>query len=187
MELISNRLILREFSHADFEEVHLYASNIENIKYMIWGPNTEEDTIEFLEECIENSNRKPRTQYDFAVVLKESGKVIGGCGIYLNETLDEGMLGWILNKNYWKQGYMTEAGKELVRFSFEDLKLHRLYSYCDSENYGSFRVMENLGMRREGHIIKSRKFTGYADKYRDEFIYGILEEEWKVNNSNENA
>ena len=174
----TKRLILREFSHADFEDVHAYASNLENIKYMIWGPNSEEDTIEFLDDCISNIDKNPRTQYDFAITLKENGKVIGGCGIYLNNELYEGMLGWVLHKDYWKQGYMTEAGKELLRFAFEDLKLHRLYATCDAENYGSYRVMENLGMRREGHIIKNRKFTGFKDEWHDELFYGILYEEW---------
>ena len=174
----TKRLILREFSHADFEDVHGYASNLENIKYMIWGPNSEEDTIEFLDDCISNIDKNPRTQYDFAITLKENGKVIGGCGIYLNDELYEGMLGWVLHKDYWKQGYMTEVGKELVRFAFEDLKLHRLYATCDAENYGSYRVMENLGMRREGHIIKNRKFTGFKDEWHDELFYGILYEEW---------
>ena len=174
----TKRLILREFSYADFEDVHGYASNLENIKYMICGPNSEEDTIEFLDDCISNIDKNPRTQYDFAITLKENGKVIGGCGIYLNDTLDEAMLGWVLHKNYWKKGYMTEAGKELVRFAFEELKLHRLYATCDAENYGSYRVMENIGMRREGHAIKNRKVVGYKDEYHDVLFYGILKEEW---------
>ncbi|MDU5263498.1 MAG: hypothetical protein E6176_13865 [Clostridium celatum] len=54
---------------------------------MIWGPNSEEDTIEFLDDCISNIDKNPRTQYDFAITLKENGKVIGGCGIYLNDGL----------------------------------------------------------------------------------------------------
>lgn len=178
IKLTTDRLILREFNENDFVAVHAYASDIENIKYMIWGPNSEDDTVEFLVECIENANKNPRKQYDFAVTLKDTGNVIGGCGIYLNDTLDEAMLGWVLHKNYWKKGYMTEAGKELVRFAFEELKLHRLYATCDAENYGSYRVMENIGMRREGHAIKNRKVVGYKDEYHDELFYGILKEEW---------
>ncbi len=104
----TKRLILREFSHVDFKDVHAYSSNLENIKYMIWGPNSEEDTIEFLDDCISNIDEKPRTKYNFAITLKETGKVIGGCSVYLNNELYEGMLGWILHKDYWKQGYMTE-------------------------------------------------------------------------------
>ena len=98
IKLTTDRLILREFNENDFAAVHAYASDIENIKYMIWGPNSEDDTVEFLVECIENANKNPRKQYDFAVTLKDTGNVIGGCGIYLNDTLDEAMLGWVLHK-----------------------------------------------------------------------------------------
>lgn len=70
----TRRLILREFTHADFEDVHAYASNLEYIKYMIWGHNSEEDTIEFLDDCISNIDKNPRTQYDFAITLKENWK-----------------------------------------------------------------------------------------------------------------
>lgn len=179
--LSTERLVLREFNEKDFSAVHAYASDKENIKYMIWGPNTKEDTVEFLIECMENANKNPRRQYDFAVTLKETGRVIGGCGIYLNDKLDEVMLGWILHKNYWKKGYMTEAAKELLRFSFENLKLHRVYATCDANNYGSYKVMENIGMRREGHAIKNRKVVGFKE-YHDELFYAILEEEWERNN-----
>ena len=179
--LKTERLVLREFSHADFEAVHAYSSSIENIKYMLWGPNSDEDTIEFLDDCISYIDMEPRKQYDFAITLKENGKVIGGCGIYLNDTLEEASLGWIRHKDYWKKGYGTEVGKELVRFAFEELKLHRLYATCDAENYGSYRVMENIGMRKEGHFIKSRRVTGFNDEWRDELLYGILSEEWKSN------
>lgn len=81
LRLISDQLILREFQATDFEAVHSYGSDIENTKYMIWGPNSVEDTRAFLRECIDWKYRTPRLHYDFAITLKESGKVIGGCGI----------------------------------------------------------------------------------------------------------
>ena len=75
-----------------------------------------------------------------------------------------------------KQGLGTELAHELIRFGFEELKLHRIYAHCDSENYGSYRVMERNGMRKEGRFIKNCKIKG---EWRDEFLYAILEEEWK--------
>ena len=48
IKLTTDRLILREFNENDFAAVHAYASDIENIKYMIWGPNSEDDTVNFL-------------------------------------------------------------------------------------------------------------------------------------------
>lgn len=180
--LQTNRLILREFREEDFLDVHAYSSNLENIKYMTWGPNTEEDTKNFIKECIKEKYKTPRLKYDFAIVLKETNKVIGGCGIYINENedTDEGMLGWILNKKYWKQGYMTEAAHELIRFGFTTLNLHRIYATCYGDNYGSYRVMENNNMRREAHF-KKRRMLRNANKriWGDELHYSILEEEWE--------
>ncbi len=180
--LQTNRLILREFKEEDFLYVHAYASDLENVKYMNWGPNTEEDTKNFIKECIKEKYKTPRLKYDFAIVLKETNKVIGGCGIYLNEDeyTDEGMLGWILNKKYWKQGYMTEAVHELIRFAFVTLDLHRIYAYCYRHNYASYRVMEKNNMIKEAQFRKRRRIRNDNKIiWDDELHYAILEEEWE--------
>ncbi|MCL1882261.1 MAG: GNAT family N-acetyltransferase [Defluviitaleaceae bacterium] len=101
MMIETERLLLRSFTPDDFEAVHSWAGNPANTRYMAWGPNTEEDTRDFL------SNVKPGK--DFAVVLKNTKKVIGSCGIYPDESNDS-QLGWILHMDYWKHGYGTELG-----------------------------------------------------------------------------
>lgn len=179
MELQTNRLILREFNENDFSSVHAYASNLDNVKYMIWGPNDEQATEGFIKDCIAWRNKSPRLHYDFAVTLKTSGQLIGGCGIYLDDNKEQANLGWILHKDYWKQGYMTEATKALLAFGFEELKLHRICASCYALNYGSYRVMENCGMRKEAHFIKNRRGReGIDDEWLDEYIYAILNNEW---------
>ena len=52
MMLETERLILREFREADFEAVHEYGSDPEVVKYMLWGPNTEQDTREFIRKVL---------------------------------------------------------------------------------------------------------------------------------------
>ncbi|HHU70727.1 MAG TPA: GNAT family N-acetyltransferase [Clostridiales bacterium] len=179
MELKTNRLILREFQEYDFSAVHAYASNIDNVKYMIWGPNDEVDTTAFIKECMAWKYRSPRLHYDFAVTLKSTGQLIGGCGIYLVDDGLQAELGWILHKDYWKQGYMPEAAEAILAFGFEKLKLHRIYASCHADNYGSYRVMEKCGMRKEAHFIKNRRGReGIDDEWLDEMIYGILKSEW---------
>jgi RimJ/RimL family protein N-acetyltransferase len=114
---------------------------------------------------------------DFAVVLKESGKVIGSCGVYPGGASDTGILGWILHIDHWKRGYGTELGGELIRYGFEDLGLRRLYAPCASVNYGSYRIMERNGMRREALRLKA--FWARVDKeWIDEAEYAILAEEY---------
>jgi len=136
---------------------------------MAWGPNTEEQTREFL------AITKPGK--DFAVVLKGTDKVIGSCGIYPDSDNDTGELGWILHMDYWKRGYGTELGGELIRYGFEDLTLRRISAPCAAANYGSCRVMERNGMRREALNVKA--FWARVDKeWIDNAVYAILAEEY---------
>lgn len=181
-ELNTERLLLRSFAEKDAEAVNAYGSNPENVTYMTWGPSSMEDTKAFIEECIKKTQAEPVTQYEYAIVHKETGRLIGGCGIYLNESRDTGMLGWILHKDYWRQGYTAEAGAALLEYGFHTLKLHRIYATCNAENYGSYRVMEKLGMRREAHFIKNRYGRAEGEScYYDEYYYAILEEEYERN------
>lgn len=180
MKLETERLILRDLGVVDLEPMQAYAGCPENVKYMDWGPNSEEETRRFLAECEQWQNSPTRLHYDFAIVCKQDGRMIGSCGIYLNEELNEGMLGWILHRDYWKRGYMPEAARALLAFGFEDLRLHRIYATCDADNYGSWRVMEKSAMRREGHFLKKRlRRTPKGHEWCDEYHYAMLAEEWK--------
>lgn len=78
MILTTERLILRPFEESDFEEVQKYAGNYENLIYTIWGPNTEDETKEFLKQTKKLSIEDPCQNYQFAVVLKHNNCLIGG-------------------------------------------------------------------------------------------------------------
>ena len=167
--LETERLILRLPLADDFEAFHSWCGNPENVRYMAWGPNDEEQTKTYL------AGVKPG--HDFAVILKESNGVIGSCGIYTEESGYMGNVGWILHKNYWKRGYGTEFGKELIRYGFEDLKLGRIQAPCAAVNYGSYRIMERCGMQREA--LHRKAFWARVDKeWIDEAWYAILAEDY---------
>jgi RimJ/RimL family protein N-acetyltransferase len=172
-------LLLRKFKEDDFAAVHGYASCADNIIYMLWGPNNEEDTREFIKREISKAKAIPIEEHNFAVILKDTGRLIGGCGIVLNGTCGE--IGWILHRAYWKQGYCTELGKELLRLGFDELNVRRIIASCDSENIGSYRVMEKIGMRREGLFFDGRPAHKLSDrKYSDDLAYAILKDEWEI-------
>lgn len=167
--LATERLILRPLVNDDYDAVQAWAGNPENTRYMAWGPNAEEHTRQFLSSV--------RAGRDFAAVIKENGIVAGSCGIYADDDYDTAELGWILHMDYWKRGYGTEIGGELIRYGFEDLKLRRIFAPCAAVNYGSRRVMERNGMRREALHVKA--FWARVDKeWIDESIYAILAEEY---------
>ena len=177
--LETERLILRKFTEDDFTAVHSYASCAENVVYMVWGPNSEEQTRAFINMAMTKANENPCTNYQFAAVLKDTNKLIGACNLAL--TGSEAEIGWILHRDYWKQDYGTEMGKSLLEFGFGELNLHRILAHCDAENVGSYRIMEKIGMRREGLFLEGRPANKLSDKkYSDELVYAILKDEWET-------
>jgi len=175
----TERLILRSFKEDDFDAVHSYASCAENTSFMLFGPNKEEDTHAFIRRAITYTSKDPIDHYSFAVDLKETGKLIGACDLHLRN--DEAEVGWILHKDHWGKGYATEMGRALLMLGFEEHNQHRIVALCDIENAGSVRVMEKIGMRREGMYREYRRTRpGSGKLYRDELSYAILKEEWEM-------
>ncbi|MDP3058082.1 MAG: GNAT family protein [bacterium] len=175
MQLKTTRLVLRPIIQKDFIAVHAYASDAESVLYTGFGPNTEENTRQFINECNEREAASPRLAYDFAIIESESGLLIGDCGIFKDSHRNEGGLGIILHKNYWRKGYGTEVTHELLRFGFEELKLHRIFGNCDSRNSASIDVFKKLNMRQEGYFVKRRI---RQDGWCDEVQFALLDEEW---------
>lgn len=149
------RLIVREFEVSDFEQVHLYAQSGEVLQYQNWGPNTEEDTLNFIKNSIDQINKSPRLVYEFGIVLKETGNLIGGCGMFLKaENLKEASIGYIVNPDYWRNGYATEATSGLLEYAKNKMGLEQIKATCDTRNIASQRVLEKNGFRLE-RVIKN--------------------------------
>jgi RimJ/RimL family protein N-acetyltransferase len=113
----------------------------------------------------------------FAIVLDD--KVIGE--IALNRREDDRPnerveIGYSLIRRHWNQGLMTEAARAVMDWAFQNYSFNRLYAWCDPRNTGSWRVMEKLGMKREGLLRSHLKWNG---EFRDQLFYGISRAEWK--------
>jgi len=184
MQLETPRLILREIEESDFAAIHGMGGNPANVEYMAWGPNSEDGTWSFIANAMKDAQADPRTNFEFAVVLKSTGQLIGTCGIsrekdWHGRRFINGNLGWILHMDHWKRGYGTEFAAALIRFGFEELGLHRLHVSCDAENYGSWRVMERGGMRCEA--VMKEAILGRNGQWHDQYEYAILRDEWTHN------
>ena len=171
--LESDRLFLREFGPDDFEAVHLYATDMEVVRYMEWGPNSTEETRAFLTRAQSQASVDPRTTYELAVVEISTGRLVGGIGLHSQGL--QSMLGYCFARSVWGQGYASEAAQLVVGFAFKSLRAHRLWARCDAENSASLRVLEKLGMRREGRLRHECQIRGV---WRDTVVCAILNEEW---------
>lgn len=143
---------------------------------MVWGPNTKEQSKKFLEERLKQQKETTRKNYDLAITLK-SGKLIGACGIDdLKLRNKKGELGYCLNKDYWGNGYATETAEALLKFGFNDLDLHRIYAKCDTRNTQSAKILEKIGMKKEGRFREHKIIDG---EWRDSYFYSLLKYEYK--------
>jgi RimJ/RimL family protein N-acetyltransferase len=171
--LKGTHLFLRDYEAADFEAVHAYAQDPEVVRYMVWGPNSESETREFLATARSQATAEPRTVYELAVVETSSGKLVGGIGLRPDKL--QAMLGYCFSRPSWGQGFATEASRLLVGFGFESLGLHRIWARCDAENLGSLRVLEKVGMRREGVFFQDCQIRG---EWRNTVLMAMLKDEW---------
>lgn len=169
----TERLIIREFVMGDWKVVQQYASDPEVIKYMEWGPNTEKQTRDFVKMTIDAQNDPERTSYDFAVVEKETGKMIGACAIYVKSKVHRvGESGYVFDRSAWGKGYATETNKIILKFGFEKLNLHRIQATCDVLNLASANVLKKSGMSFEGNLRDNMHVRG---RYRTSSMYSIIE------------
>jgi RimJ/RimL family protein N-acetyltransferase len=175
--LATERLLLREFRGEDFDDIQAYGSDPEMVRYMDWGPNTPEMTRQFLDLRLAEQQEWPRLGYSLAVEWSGEGRVIGAVRLEVkdpaNRTAD---LGYGFHRDFWGRGVASEAAGALVRVAFDRLGLHRVWATCDARNLASQRVLEKLGMRREG-VMRANAWS--RDRWRDTLLYAVLADEWR--------
>lgn len=176
LPLETQRLILRDLTKSDWQGVHNYASDPEVVRYLPFGPNSEEDTKSFLQREIKSQRQQPRQHFTLAITLKDDKQFIGTCRISItNPEKLEGDIGYCIGKEFWGQGYATEAARKLLNFGFQQLNLHRIFATSDPKNTLSMRILVKIGMRQEGYL---REYEWVKGEWRNSLLYAILEREW---------
>jgi [ribosomal protein S5]-alanine N-acetyltransferase len=178
MKLETGRLILRDFVKDDWQRVLEYQSDPLYLRYYEWTERTPEAVQEFVGWFLHHQQQKPRIKYQLAVVLKSNNRLIGNCGIRMDQpNALQADIGYELDPKYWNHGYATEAAHGIVDFGFNTFGLHRVWSWCVADNLGSAHVLEKLGMRLEGRLRENEYYKG---RRWDTLMYGILEDQWEA-------
>ncbi len=112
------------------------------------------------------------TNPSFVVTL--DGQPIGDVTVRVDTVHSTAEMGWGMAPEHWGKGYTTTAARAAMVWAFARFDLAKVIARCDAENTGSWRVMEKLGMEREGFLRKQRLLRG---ERRDELIYGILRQD----------
>ena len=177
MELFTERLHLREFVREDWTAVYAYQSDPRYLRYYHWQERREVDVQQFIQILLEQQAAQPRYKYQFAVVLRETGHLIGNCGVRKESAKARvADMGYELDPEHWGKGYATEAATAVLEFGFTVLKVHRIWANAIADNVGSRRVLEKIGMQHEGTLRENEWMKG---RWWDTVLYGILEQEWQ--------
>ncbi|NMD57477.1 GNAT family N-acetyltransferase [Tsukamurella conjunctivitidis] len=160
------RVSLGWFLPDDFAAVHAFASDPRVCEFMTWGPNSSADTHRFLTERLTPS----ANDYQLAVIVR--GAVIGSAAVWVTDAQNQvGELGYSLSPAAWGNGYATEVARLLIGIGRDRLGLVRIAATCDVDNLASSKVLDKVGMVREGTL---RSFKVVRGERRDHHVYAII-------------
>lgn len=151
--LNTQRLLLRPLTLDDASVIAKLANNkaIYDVTGALPYPYTNQDAIGWIQSLIEDNENKHG--YDFAIVEKETGLVIGVIGISNDAQHHRGEIGYWLGQDYWGKGYMSEAIHVMIEFAFNKLKYHKLYADVYKQNKASANVLTKAGFKYCGSFI----------------------------------
>ncbi|CAA9556160.1 MAG: hypothetical protein AVDCRST_MAG19-1235 [uncultured Thermomicrobiales bacterium] len=171
----TDRVVVRTFRSEDAADAHAWYADPEVARYTLWEPHTREETearVRRLAAIVPPGVVGEWAEY--AVELTEEGRVVGSVSLKIDDDVSrQAELGWFFAPRYQGRGLATEATAALMRYGV-GLGVHRFYAVADPRNIASTRLMERLGMRREGYF-RERMF--YKGEWSDDVVYGVLARE----------
>ena len=174
--LRTDRLVLRPFALSDASEVQRLAGDEAVASTTSNVPHPYEDGMAEAWIGTHQGRFEKGELVNFAITLAGDGSLVGAIGLIIRADNDRAALGYWIGKPYWNSGYCTEAARAVLRYGFEELGLHRIHASHLARNPASGRVMEKLGMTREGLLRQHVKKRGV---FEDNVEYGILKSEYR--------
>jgi ribosomal-protein-alanine N-acetyltransferase len=178
ISLSSARLLIQDLSWDTLEFIHRLHSMPEVQEYATLDiPKSISESKNYLEKYINQQANWPRSEYGFCILFDQKPVGLIGLSDSLNK-FRSAELWFKLSPEYWGKGFTTEAASILLEFGFKEILLHRIEAGTATENLASIKVLEKIGMKREG--IR-RKILPIRGEWKDNFHYAILDEDFSQN------
>lgn len=172
MEIITQRLALRELRESDLEAMAVLSSDATFQRYE-GELQSKEDIAPDFKAYLDLVSQEPRERYILAVTIPPDDQFCGYIDLMERKrSIREWAIGWGMHPALWGRGYAPEAARAVLHFAFEELKAHRVMASCHADNLASARVMEKLGMTREA---RRREVRWLNEQWWDGLEYAILE------------
>ncbi|MGD1823184.1 MAG: GNAT family N-acetyltransferase [Pleomorphochaeta sp.] len=179
MVLETKRLILRNWRDLDAKDLYIEAKDPRIGPIAGWPPHTSvENSLDIIRNVL---NKK----YTFALELKSENRAVGSIGLMLKEdsNLDigenEAEIGYWIGVPYWGEGLVPEAIDEIIRFSFEELNLNKIWCGYFEGNLKSKRAQEKCGFKY--HHTNNNVYWSLMDDIRTEHVSVLEKDIWLKN------
>ena len=175
-QILTERLRLRCLRATDAERMFAYRSHPLVLRYQSWAPTSLEEVRLFIDRMSVRESSAPGW---CQVGIAEQGddNLIGDCGIHVLETDSRvAEIGITIAPDFQRNGYATEALKAILNLLFVKLNKHRVFASVDPRNLRSMALMRRLGLRQEGHFVRSLWFK---DTWVDDAVFAMLADEWR--------
>ncbi len=177
LPITTPRLVLRRLTTGDWKDLLEVLSDEEVFRYMEGQPLGEEQVIRWLEHDSVVKLTTPDQLFYLGIEVRDGGRLIGYAALnFTDPRRSQARLNICLNPKFHHKGFALEATDALIRFCFADIRLHRVTGCCDSRNTAACRLLENVGMRREGEFVKDNFLNG---EWANSVWYAALDEEYR--------
>lgn len=176
MQIITDRLCLREVIESDYKFIH----ELETSEFI---QKFESDTIptkEAIDKKVSNILHSivqiPRTKYTLIITKLPNYEPIGRVVLWqIDSSIKEWEIGWDVHPDNIGKGYAPEAARAMLEFAFKELGVHRVQALCNDKNINSEKVMIKIGMKKEGTCRGVRLLN---DCWYGSHIYALLESDF---------
>jgi [ribosomal protein S5]-alanine N-acetyltransferase len=168
----TERLHLRTPTLEDAEAIfESYAQDPEVVRYLVWTAHSSvETTREFLRSL--EAPIKSGASHPFTISLMD-GPLVGMIELRIKPEKDRAEVGYVLARDYWGKGIVTEALRAVILYGFSMAGIDRITAICDIDNIGSARVMEKAGMSFEGIQSRTIVHPNISSEPRDVRCYAV--------------
>ena len=167
----TSRLLLRIPIMDDAKTIfQKYAQDVEVTRFLTWRPHGKfEVTKMFIERCLKCW--EAGTAYPWVITRKKDSELLGMIEMHIDGFRAD--IGYVLAKPYWNNGFATEAAQATINWALKQDGIYRIWAVCDVENVGSAKVLEKIGMQKEGVLHRYILHPNIDSEPRDCFCYSI--------------
>ncbi len=176
LPLTTRRLTIRDYAATDAPAVFAYTQDPAYWQFQSAEAPMAAQIDTLLQWVVKEQAVQPRTMFFLAAARKDTGEIVGeGVLKIINPAERQGEIGFGVAPKHWRQGFGAELATALVDVAFKHFKLHRVAAQCSPDNKGSIRIMQKLGMAREG-LLRDIHFA--RGRWWSTVIYAVLDQEY---------